>query len=224
MVKGIALLIPARDWMPASSVQAILGLAYSLPPGSRVVLLDVGSNTATTRNALTRVFLGTDLDYALCVDADMLPPPQLAQILLAHAERGGWGMVSALYFARRPPHRPEAWLLDGTDATRERAAFRSGLHEAEAVGFGAVLVRRAVFEAVGDPWFQFAEEHPGFDEDRGFCRRARAAGQRIAVDLDCVVPHIAFTQIDRASALGWAATHPDHPYAWRHLDEERAPP
>jgi len=63
------------------------------------------------------------------------------------------------------------------------------LFEVEAAGTAGMLVRRHVFEAIGDPWFENSDGIT-INEDMVFCIRAREAGFKIMVDPTAVITHL----------------------------------
>jgi len=64
-----------------------------------------------------------------------------------------------------------------------------GLVEVVACGSAGMLVRRKVFDAIGSPWF--ANSTGLFvDEDMEFCRRARAKGFKVYLDVDNAIGHL----------------------------------
>lgn len=66
---------------------------------------------------------------------------------------------------------------------------RGGLLEVEVCGTAGMLVRRAVLDAIGYPWFANSDGITA-NEDVEFCRRARAAGFRVWVDCDVRIGHL----------------------------------
>jgi hypothetical protein len=70
-------------------------------------------------------------------------------------------------------------------------AEQDGISEVDWLGFGLILVRKGVFEAIGYPWFRswtFEFDENGerqsliVGDDDGFCIRAKEAGFKIYVD------------------------------------------
>jgi hypothetical protein len=72
---------------------------------------------------------------------------------------------------------------------RVELAPGDGLVEVDYLGFGGVMIRRAVFERLEKPWFPIRFRGVGPDgndiwsgEDYGFCDKAREAGFALHVD------------------------------------------
>lgn len=71
------------------------------------------------------------------------------------------------------------------DLTRDAPA--DGLLPVDAAGSGGMLVRRHVFEALPDPWFEWT---PRISEDINFCLKARSLGYGIYADLSQRMTHL----------------------------------
>ena len=65
------------------------------------------------------------------------------------------------------------------------------LCEVDAVGFGAVLMKRSVLDQVPEPWFAFKD----CGEDIYFCVHAKEAGVKIHLDGSYVLGHIGVPNI-----------------------------
>lgn len=174
------LAVPAIDWLWTDSA---LALFDAVSAAGADLSVELGAPTvARKRNLLAQRFLTSAAPWILFLDSDMVPPPDVAQRLLAH----GRDIVSGLYVMRRAPYLPMAWREQ--DGTRVPMAERTGLHAVDGVGFGCVLVRRVVFERISGPWFVASSE--GMLEDVSFCTKARAAGFQLWVDADLPIGHI----------------------------------
>jgi len=71
----------------------------------------------------------------------------------------------------------------------------------------ALLIRRDVLEAIGDPWYTNEDGEGRLTEDKSICMKARAHGYRIMVDPTVSLGHIG-TVIARAEKQGdvWGLT------------------
>ena len=112
----------------------------------------------------------------------------------------GRDMVCAVYHMRRPPYQPVIWkkLRKGLTADETETEIfteypESDLFEVEGCGFGAVMMRTEVLEAVADKCHSLFEPLPGFGEDLSFCLRARSCGYKIWCDPKLQVGHKAAT-------------------------------
>ena len=71
------------------------------------------------------------------------------------------------------------------------------------IGNGGLLVRRQVFEAMSDPWFEVGKTHREFwGGDLWFSKKAKDAGFKLHIDLDNAMGHIAHMAI-------WPLFNPD---------------
>lgn len=230
--------------LPEYYVRSIWGLQRGTIPVSTFFVankpVDVARNKLTERILDSTIRVGDEerkFSHVLWMDSDMEFPPDMLRRLLAHEKP----IVSATYFSRTDmpiPHvyqyfgvkddgytyyttmgkefsawlerhpewkdRPNIHSFDGTD----------GLVECDGVGFGAVLVRREVLEAVGYPWFE-ADAATGGAEDFDFCEKAKRAGFPVFADFAIQCNHAARDSfIGRAEfADCWGPGDPDG-YDW----------
>lgn len=103
------------------------------------------------RNMLVEISQQHDADVILFIDNDVLVPPHAHTLIDRALERG---IVSGIYFARRPPYTPQIFNLAEGKAFEEQQLYwpsmeipdpEKSLTEADAVGFGCVAVRMDVF-------------------------------------------------------------------------------
>ena len=114
------------------------------------------------------------------------------------------GIVGALAFRRGPPYEAMFFIRDTGGRLRSPAEWEPGCYECEAVGFGAVAIRRWVFtrldEAVhGWPYFRFTyppENAFNKSEDVYFCECARLAEIQIYCNTSVCTPHLGEYLID----------------------------
>lgn len=64
--------------------------------------------------------------------------------------------------------------------------------EVEHTGSSGMLIRRRVLDALEPPWFELGN---GISEDVAFCRKARAAGFSVHVDLGGWLTHLTVAAI-----------------------------
>lgn len=189
------------------------------------------------RNKLAADILQYPFSHVLWLDSDMVFPSEMLTRLAAHDKP----IVSATYFSRTDmpiPHvydyygvkddgctyyttkgqafsewlerhpewkdRPNVQCFEGTD----------GLVECDGFGFGAVLMRREVLEAVGYPYFE-SDADTGGAEDFDFCEKAKAKGYTLYADFAIQCDHEAKNSfIGRAEfADCWGPGDPDG-YDW----------
>lgn len=172
------------------------------PPGSAMIQ-SAGLDLPTNRN---RVAEGMRGGWLLCLDDDLVVLPDTLTRLLATMERGDWDVVCAYSLRRVPPFDSLVYLADPTVPPHPRPWVpdgRTGVMEVAAAGLGGVLIHRRVIDQLERPYFRVGQVEPDhYHEDVEFCRRVRAAGFRIAVDLDCPVGHV-------TPMVVWPARTPD---------------
>jgi hypothetical protein len=110
-------------------------------------------------------------------------------------------MVSPIVIEGYAPFLPTAWTDVGTDGTTtplllDQVTGPSSLIEVRGASVTGMLVRRAVFEAMGAPWFRVTET---VSEDLFFCEHARELGFQPFIDTE-----------SRLSTLSVASITPRH--------------
>jgi GT2 family glycosyltransferase len=168
------------------------GWSAHVPHGTIPVTIE-GSQKAAQRNAVVRAALAQrDIEWIAFIDSDMeIEPEQLDWVIkLLDCELP---YVSAKCVMRGFPFDTNAFK-SLEPALRYRAhemLSRQGVIKVAAVGTGAVLIRREVFEAVGDPYFEVGQLDPEDDaEDLHFSLKAAAAGYSPHVDCRTRIGHI----------------------------------
>jgi len=109
-------------------------------------------------------------------------------------------MVAGICHMRRPPFTPVLYekLRQGlTAAENENKKLidypKDGPFKVEACGFGCVMMRTSVVQAVADRYHELFMPLPGYGEDLSFCIRARGCGTQIWADPKIQVGHKAST-------------------------------
>lgn len=144
----------------------------------------------SARNEAVRLFLENYYDYLFFCDADIVPPPNVFEKLLG-ADKD---IVSALCFSLRSDAEgvifpfPSVYRLDPDGY---RPDYGKGLKEVDAIGGGAFLVKRKVFEQLPEPFaFTYRRGVCEFSEDFVFSRKAKEAGFSLWCDFTCRCKHI----------------------------------
>jgi hypothetical protein len=137
-------------------------------------------------NTICRNYRG---GWVLFLGDDHTFDPTLLVNLLEHEV----DVVVPLCLKRTPPFDPVVYGGQNEDGLYYAAELpEHGLTEIHAAGSAGMLVRRHVFEAIEDPWF---ESHGGLNEDLTFCAKVREAGFRIWCDVDTRLGHLATHQV-----------------------------
>jgi GT2 family glycosyltransferase len=156
---------------------------------------DIGAH----RNVLARDFLKTDCDFLIMVDTDNPPPENMLELVELDKEVIGlptpicmeWiqGILDFRWniFAHKE-HMPE-----GLYAVKDKG---EGLQEVEAVGSGAMIIRRDVLEKIKHPFTTLRDEEDlrKVGTDIAFCKRCKEAGVKVWTHWDYTCSH--FKTID----------------------------
>lgn len=155
-----------------------------VPVADRVTFRATGANLGFSGgcNAGITEAISRGADLVWLVNSDVLAPPdaldRLMAVMHAHPDIGILGPV---VFRRGWANQIASAGLDYDTATgrmrERRAVAESAVIDVPAVSGCAMLVRRAVFDAVGP----LPEEYFFGFEDIAFCQRATAAGFRVAI-------------------------------------------
>jgi hypothetical protein len=150
------------------------------------------------------------------LDGDHVHPHDIVVRLSGHSP--DLGVVGALYFRRGEPYDPLFFRRQPNGKLRNPAEWDAGMiYEADAVGTGAVAIRRWVLEQLteagyGYPFFQYAYPNDsGFSmtEDIFFARRCEEVGIHHYCDTSIITPHLGRRIIDQRDWEAYKATHPE---------------
>jgi hypothetical protein len=131
----------------------------------------VGDDHVWENDALIRLLEATDR-----TDADIMVP-------LVVKRNPPWHLVIFHEDGEREDGLPR-WRPFGWEEVPE-----SGVFEIDAAGSAGMLIKRQVFEAIGDPWFH-SSGGVVLNEDVMFCRDARAYGFGIFACADVTMGHL----------------------------------
>lgn len=156
-----------------------------------------GYNIQQIRNTQVNWMLKNGFDHMLHVDSDMIFPPHTLEQLL-HMQTTHTAITSGIYIQRKDHERVcEAYVHDpvtGAHVNVDLTQLPSNqCVTVDAVGFGCCLVRRDVYEQVGEPWFEYHQCHTGaprISEDVDFCMKAQRKGFKTAIHTSLWYGHI----------------------------------
>ena len=210
------IITPCQDLARYTWFQQSL-VSLQTPPGSRWVPA-LGLSVVDNMNTALRMLRPED-EWAWFIGDDHTFQPDIVMRLLDR----NLDVVAPLCAQRRPPWplvhytAPAAKPLGG--GAVELDGFYSYLRYDEIPDDGepfevyrtgsAMLVRRHVLDAVGDPWF--STSHNYLNEDLDFCGKVHAAGYSIHVDPSVALGHIGHvivTPMRREGAWGLDICHP----------------
>jgi len=163
------------------------------------------------REKLVKEALKEGCDVVLFIDSDMRFPADIISIMLSREVP----IVGVNAVTRRKPVLSTALNLDLTkddegNITRHKwlkvdSRGKTGCEIVTAVGFGATMIRREVFEKMENPWFDVGWGSRGvIGEDVHFCLKALDHGIPTLVDHDL------------SKYIGHVGTHE---YRWEDVEE-----
>lgn len=194
---SVCILTPCADYkVDAKWAQCVASMiSYSWEHGLRIYEMGITERMVVdwARNDLARRAKGnisyiTERQYThiLWLDNDHTFLPDMACWLA----REDLDMVSALYYQRTEPHHPVVYVKDETDDKYKHYPIievPEAMMEVDAVGFGALLMKRDIFDRVPEPWFT-VDYRAG--EDIAFCVKAKEHGVKIYCDGRYTLGHI----------------------------------
>ena len=163
--------------------------AANLPEGVNLGLnLVSGTYVHKGRQQMMESMRERGSTWVLWLDTDMRFPRDLLVQLMMHQQP----VVGINYSQRTTPPDYVGIKRVGFGEEAEKLVTddsSTGLEEVEALGFGALLIRGDVVQAlpVDEPWFhmEWNRDHRDWlGEDVAFCRHVRNAGYRILADHD----------------------------------------
>lgn len=159
---------------------ALLRYSYERGLVSDTVFTE-GALVDEARNQLVRrAFEGNpEVTHLMWIDADVVPPPDAVERLLAHDKQ----IVGGVYHQKGPPYAP---LVFDLDPYRRITSSFSGeeLKRVGGVGLGCALVRAEVYQRLSQHfqdvrWYELSF---GTGEDVHFFERCRQVGIEVWVD------------------------------------------
>lgn len=183
------------------------------------------------RNALAKEFLDSGCDWLLMLDNDMIPPPNLLDMIDRADER--MDILVPRFFAVSGVHlklsiHQKDWLYAPVFLDRMGSlinlvwkylefpdgGFPDDVEKKEWIelvggGSAAMFVRRRVFEGLREPFFLFVyneDGQPTHSEDFYFCLKARDAGFRVWGNRQFEVDHMKTISLGTlARIFGWSS-------------------
>jgi len=137
-------------------------------------------------------------DYLLCLDGDMMHPPQIAYMLMRHQ----YPICGGVYFHQSPPHMPVIYRYQYNREHQYQHMWdfpRDRVFSADMTGLGCLLIDLRVFDEMKLPYFKYDSTRPDglvdVSEDVEFCEQARAAGHTIMIDPSVQCTHFALGDV-----------------------------
>lgn len=167
----------------------IQAVGFQMPVGTSIKW-SLGSDISESRNQLAEEITG---DWLWFVDDDHGFAPDVLHRLLDRDV----DIVAPICLRRQSPFLPVPTGLDGNFLDLQK-------HEPDELvqvlysGTSGMLIRRRVFEALEQPYFELGEREGSgnrVSEDVNFCRKAAEAGFQIHVDLSARFGHMTVATI-----------------------------
>lgn len=161
-------------------------LTSGLRDGDMVLGPPVRIPHAIAANFLSRQFVTqSKCDSILFVDDDhYFESNALTQL----RELGNdYDVFAGCYVQRSNPANPIAFNWRTDDPRRALSVKGHGVMDVDIVGLGFTLIRRKVFETLGDTPFEWVN---GDGEDGAFCRKVKQAGMRVGVAFNVPIGHV----------------------------------
>lgn len=186
---GIMLAIPTRGSVRYETIIWLEQIRADNPGLGPTVFQPGAVSVSQNRNRIVQHFLKSDCRFLAMVDDDIVPPPHFFDLVHYLEKDKRWGMLCV-------PH-PIATNggAGGIDFSiyqecpegARYVAPQHGIHEADLVATGAVIVPRRVFDRVGDAPFRVIDDPRSATltgEDFLFCQDLRRHGFRVGYMFD----------------------------------------
>ena len=151
----VMLALPSGRTWEARTATAVAGLAtYSALHGVQIGIANLeGSMITKQRNDLVKMAIDQNMEYMMWIDTDMLMPPDALLRLLRHDR----SVVGATYNKRVPPFE----TLGRLKGPKPEDIGQGGVHEAELMPGGFMLVKTEVYRRIGWPYYWETYQWPG---------------------------------------------------------------
>lgn len=201
--------VPTLQQRPISWEWADAFYSLQFPLGaSRAGTRVHNQKIAEARNEIAQQALNVNADWVLFVSDDVIPPPNLFNLLWRHRKM----MTTGVYWTKNYPKQPYVWrdMMKGSFTDWKYGEF----FKIDWAGCDALLVHTDVFRKVQYPWFshewrwtEAVREVPLATEDLYFYTKARQAGFELWCDTEAECGHQ-----DRATGMiyGLDPTMPQH--------------
>lgn len=188
-MKNILIAIPTARYIEPDTFKSIYDL--DIPEGYNVEFqYFYGYRVDQVRNLIADWTI-RGYDYLFAVDHDVTFAKDTLRKMLDHDK----DIISGIYRQRLEPQRIEIFGFDG-QRIDYNTVHGKDLVQIGGCGFGCVLVKKEVFDAVSYPHFEYhhALDHANtISEDTDFCKKAISQGFTIWCDPSILCGHIGST-------------------------------
>lgn len=189
--------IPCMDMVHTIFMKSLLGMDKV---GEYCFSMSASSLVYDARNGLAKQAVLENFDRVLWLDSDMEFAPDLMKRLSADLDEGR-EMVSALYFTRKAPVKPNIFNSCGYYHDEEKnevtpAAInyweypKDTIFPIAACGFGGVMMTTDLIRKVGEKFGLPFSPILGFGEDLSFCSRVADLGIEMFCDSRIKMGHV----------------------------------
>jgi len=206
----VALAIPLERTVPGAVFHSFLRIVQR---GHPVMALPY-MRTDTARNEFASHLLKSQFTHILMLDLDHAHPADIVERLARWVVEDPTRLiVSGMYFRRGEPYEPVAWIRGSNGIYHSLAEWDAagGLVQVHALGTGAMLISREVFERLPRPWFAYVYNEDGETsngEDMYFCKLCETHGIAMWLDTTTVSPHLTDGWIDERAYRNYQREHP----------------
>lgn len=195
---SIATVVPTRGLVCAEAAASWVKLQYPMNHKRMGPVIVRGHAVDDAYETAIGIIIEKHPEYAyiLTLEDDCLIPTMGVLKLLKTLREGNFDAVSGAYIRKEPGGKAHIYG-DPNDLTDWGIKdFKKGeVIECNGIPMGMTLYRRECFEGIERPWFK--NEHEmiegsvrRYSQDLYFCKKAREAGKRFAVDCSVVVGHV----------------------------------
>lgn len=172
------------------------------PEGSSVKWI-FGHDIADNANLLVRQMYENDHEWLWILGDDHAFSPTILKRLLAHDVE----IIVPLCLMRNIPFQPVIYSHVDAEGRRVRVDLNDypggGRIAVQSAGSGGMLIKREVFDALSDPWFEAGvDSSVQLGEDIYFCDKASEEGFIVYCDLDTPMGHC-------STSVVWPVNEPD---------------
>lgn len=149
------------------------------------------------RTAIVKEFLATDCDVIWFLDSDIVPPASAPLLITRDWEK--WkcaGVAYPLFLTPQGHDIPKVQFAIYEDGL---AGYQSATLPPKGTGFvagiatGCIFVKREIFEAMDEPYFEFKYDEKTrvmtIGEDIGFAKKVNALGHKFFIDYSMLCRH-----------------------------------
>ena len=154
----------------------------------------------SSRNIIVQNLMGTDCEWLLSIDSDVLPPANIADMITDERPVCAAMVNACLSIDTDIPIEQRVRPVAIAARKEENKILydylpiqRGEILEVPSFGTGCFAVKREVFEKIGAPYFRFEYDDLGkmvVGEDLNFCYKVREHGYKTYMDGNFYCPHL----------------------------------